>query len=65
MNELKDGIGAVVPQIVTNTATEYFKERFSKKEWDNKSWKPWVDTYRHRTGGSLMIDSGAAVNSIQ
>lgn len=30
--KLQDGIGAVVPQIVINTATEYFKERFSKKE---------------------------------
>lgn len=63
--KLKEAIGSAIPQIVANTATEYFKERFSKKEWDGKPWKPWADTYRHRTNGSLMIDSGALVNSIR
>ncbi len=51
--------------IAANTATEYFKETFTRKAYDGKPWKPWANTYRHRANGSLMIDSAKLLNSIR
>lgn len=55
----------MIPDMVAERATEYFKERFKSKEFDGQPWKPWSNTYRHRTNGSLMVDTGALMNSIR
>lgn len=61
-NTLADEISEEVPDIIAETATEYYKERFSKKAWDGNPWET-ADTPKNT--GSLLVDSGALVNSIQ
>jgi hypothetical protein len=51
-----------VPNIIAEKATEFFKERFTTKEWDGV---PWPETKTPVKRGTLMIRSGALVNSIQ
>jgi phage gpG-like protein len=51
-----------VPRIIAETATEYFKQRFSTKEWDGN---PWDDVKTPVRRGSLMLRSGKLVNSIR
>lgn len=50
------------PHIIAETATEYYKERFSTKEWAGN---PWAPTKEHNPRGSLMVRSGALVSSIR
>jgi phage gpG-like protein len=49
-------------EIVAETATEYYKATFKNKAFDGNPWKP--ATVPKKTG-SLLIDSGALVNSIR
>lgn len=53
-----------VPKIVANSATEHFKERFSKKGWDGKKWPALSKKYKPKRG-SMMVRSGALVGSIR
>lgn len=48
------------PDIVAETATEYFKETFTQKAFDGNPWAPGKPKRR----GSLLIDSGALLGSI-
>ena len=51
-----------VPNIVAEAATEFFKQRFTYKDWKGTAWP----TARYPvTAGSLMQRSGALVNSIR
>lgn len=49
--------------IIAETATEYFKQRFSDKDFDSNPWN--TDTKKVKTTGSLLVDSGAMLNSIR
>lgn len=51
-----------VPNIIAEKATEFFKERFTTKEWDDE---PWPETKVPVKRGTLMVRSGALVNSIK
>lgn len=59
---LSDRIRKQIPHVVAETATEYFKERFSAKEWDGT---PWPQTKRVVRRGSLLVRSSKLVNSIR
>lgn len=48
--------------IVAETATEYYKSTFRKKAFDGN---PWVPAKVPKKTGSLLIDSGAMLNSIR
>lgn len=61
-DHLADNIMADVPDIVAETAVEYYKETFSKKGFDGQGWPP--AKVPKRTG-SLLVESGALVNSIR
>lgn len=50
-----------VGNIVAETATEHFKESFTRKAFNGN---PWAPANNPRKNGSLLIDSGALVNSI-
>lgn len=50
-----------IPDIIAETATEYFKESFSLKEYDGNPWEP---LKKPKKKGSLMITSGNLMNSI-
>lgn len=49
-------------QIVAETATEYYKERFREKVFDGN---PWAPAKVPRRNGSLLIDSGNLLGSIR
>lgn len=51
-----------LPNIVAEKATAFFKERFTTKEWDGQAWP---QTKKAVSRGSLMVRSGALVNSIK
>lgn len=51
-----------VPNIVAETAVEFFKERFQTKEWEGE---PWPQTKRVVRKGSLLVRTSALVNSIR
>lgn len=51
-----------VPNIIAETANEYYKESFIRKSWDNS---PWAATKKINNKGSLMVRSGALVASIR
>jgi phage gpG-like protein len=59
---LPDQIFDRVPDIVAETATEYFKESFTLKEFDKN---PWDKAKKAKTTGSLLVESGNLVNSIR
>jgi len=61
-HDLPEKIADAVPDIVAETAVEYFKESFDKKSFDGNPWEP---AKNPRTNGSLLVDSGALVNSIE
>lgn len=51
-----------VPEVVAETAVEYFKESFVRKSWDNS---PWAETAKPVKRGSLMVRSSQLLNSIR
>lgn len=61
LEQLPKKIMDVAPDIVADTATEYFKDRFTEKSYDGNPWKPG----RPKRSGSLLVSSGALVNSIR
>lgn len=68
-NELKafllqkvEEIKEVSAQIIAETATTYYKERFKSKAFDGQMWLP---SSINKTRGSLLIDTGKLVNSIR
>lgn len=61
-SRLADNLMTDVPDIVAETATEYYKETFSKKGFDGNSWPP---AKTPKKTGSLLVESGALVNSIR
>lgn len=60
--ELPEQIMGAVPDIVAETASEYFRESFTLKEFDKK---PWAKAKKTKSTGSLMVESGNLVNSIR
>ena len=62
LSSLPDKLMGDTAEIVAETATEYFKETFCKKAFDGNPWTP-AKTAKRR--GSLLIDSGAMLNSIR
>lgn len=38
--QMNERVQKVVPNVIAETATEYYKERFETKEWDGRQWEP-------------------------
>ena len=51
IDRMAANIKQAAPQVIAETATEYYKERFRKKDWDGV---PWPEAKRPGSGGSLM-----------
>lgn len=62
LRELPDRVLEDASQIVAETATEYYKERFREKAFDGAAWL--VAKARKRTG-SLLVASGSLLGSIR
>lgn len=60
--ELPQKVMDIAPDVVADTATEYFKERFTEKSYDGN---PWAPTEKEKQTGSLLVHSGALLNSIR
>lgn len=52
----------VVPNLVAETAVEYFMDRFKTKEWDGQ---PWPQTKRFIKNGDLLRRGGHLMKSIK
>jgi phage gpG-like protein len=61
LNGIAPQIEAVAPDIIAETATEYYRARFREKAWDSN---PWV-AGKPKRGGSLLVQSGNLMNSIR
>ncbi len=62
LRHIPDAVVDDAADIIAETATEYFKESFARKGFDGNPWEP---ARRHKSTGSLLVDSGALVNSIR
>ena len=62
LTTLPDKILDRVSSIVAETATEYYKRRFTEKAFDGN---PWAPPRIPKKTGSLLIDSGKLLNSIR
>lgn len=62
LQSLPDRIIPEAAEIVAETATEYYRETFRKKAFDGN---PWTPARVQKRTGSLLIDSGAMMNSIR
>lgn len=51
------------PQVLAETAVEYYKERFRLKNWDGAPWPPLSKRYKPKKG-SMMIRTAKLMNSI-
>ena len=64
LQPLVDQIKEAVPEIIAETATEYYQETFRKKAFDGQPWPGWSAGYK-RSNGSLMVDTRALLGSIR
>jgi len=65
IGQLEKKIDAV-PNLVAETAVEFFKERFRTKEWDGVPWKPYGNPAREPKRGSLLNrNAGGLVSTIK
>lgn len=62
IRQLPDTVRRHAPNIVAETATEYFRNSFRDKGWDGT---PWQAAKRDPGRGSLMVRSGALQASIR
>lgn len=62
LRSLPDRILPEAAEIIAETATEYYRETFRKKAFDGN---PWAPAKVQKRTGSLLIDSGAMMNSIR
>ena len=62
ISQIPEMIQEYVPEIVAETAVEYFKGSFDRKAFDGN---PWQEAKKPRPNGSLLVDSGTLVNSIE
>ena len=60
LKSLPEQIRDAVPRIVAREAVQYYKDRFREKAWTDA----WV-AGKPKKGGSLLVQSGALVNSIR
>lgn len=61
LTSLPDLVMDIVPDLVAETATEYFRARFSEKSFGGK---PWAPLKKQKTSGSLLVESGNLARSI-
>lgn len=62
LTDLPDEILNEAAQIVAETATEYYKDTFTKKAFDGNLW---TAPKKEKSTGSLLVDSGNLLNSIR
>lgn len=63
-----DNFRTVVPNIVAETANEYFRDRFKQENWDGVPWKPLTPKYaakKTRGRGRILVRDGILLNSIR
>lgn len=62
IDRMTANIKRAAPQIIAETATEYYKERFRKKDWEGVAWPKVKQPNPH---GSLMVRSGALLSTVR
>ncbi|SMO48203.1 phage virion morphogenesis protein [Solitalea koreensis] len=62
-NKFQHAVQEHVPNVIAETATEYYKERFLEKEWNGQPWAKYKGKEPSR--GSLMLRSNNLMQSIR
>lgn len=60
--QMSERVQKVAPNVIAETATEHYKERFATKEWDGTAWK---DAKDPPDSGSLMLRTGNLMSTIR
>jgi phage gpG-like protein len=61
LTSLPDLVLDAVPDLIAETATQYFRARFNEKSFAGK---PWAPLKKGKNTGSLLVESGNLVGSI-
>jgi phage gpG-like protein len=67
-NSFEHKFEVAVPNIIAETATEYYQEAFNKQAWDNVPWQPLNEKYakkKTRGRGRILTASGILQRSIR
>lgn len=54
-----------LPKLVAEEAAEYSRRRFAEKSFDGKPWDTTLSKNYHPTRGTLLVRSGALLNSVR
>ena len=67
-NNFEHRFNSTVPNIIAETAVEYFQDSFKKQAWDNVPWQPLSPKYaakKSRGRGRILTASGILQRSIR
>lgn len=64
-DQVDEGLRTYVPDMVAETATEFFKESFVTKSWDGIPWQEYKNKAKEPKRGTLMRRANNLVNSIR
>src|SRR5690606_33732499 len=67
-NKFEHRFNSAVPNIVAETAVEFFQDTFKKQAWDNVPWQPLSPKYavkKNRGRGRILTASGILQRSIR
>ena len=68
-DQLDATVNQVIPNIIAETATEHFKERFLQKNWEGRAWAKYNPNNKKNrkepSAGSLMMRSNNLFSSIR
>lgn len=62
IDAMADNVKRHAPGIIAETATEYYKERFRKKDWEGAAW---TAAKHQNPRGSLMVRSGSLLSTVR
>lgn len=63
-----DRFRQIVPEVVAESASEYFRDRFATQDWDQVPWQPLSPSYasrKTRGRGRILTATGLLQNSIR
>lgn len=63
-----DDFDTIVPTVIAETATEYYKANFADEQWEGVPWQPLNAAYaakKTKGAGRILVREGVLINSIR